>query len=1141
MTGGTGRSQAGVLRFAKVSDRVAGAWRVLVLGVFLIACPAFATEAEPGDAVVEAEAGLAAALAAKGDGTARAAARNTLALALRARDPADPRVPSLWRAALAELAASGAAAGPLYYDISAELARTEMAAGDRTAADRRLAAMVDRARDTSFHGPAVFAAADIYYQAGNFPRAVEAFLEGLTVQPERVRPVYGALFVAFAEAQETAEASGAVADASALIDARVAILQTFLDDGAPDAVQTLLFQKYFLLQREGDWGAAADALRRWAAAGPLDADERAFIEETARLQLTATELSGYSAARDVQLGQAELAVAFTELLQDPLDPLRARALRARAAAETGLGLLAEAGATLLEAAALLERSDDPRDLHLLYGEMATNAWQRGDLGLAQALDRRAGAAYLARLSAGDPPLAPIDLAIRNTNSALIATDAGRPREALDRLAQARADYEEAAAGGALKWNEKSLAARIEEAAAAASAALGAGEEAIAATRRAVTLAREALPAGHPDLALILSNAADLLFTQAQGQEALPLLREAVAINDEALPPTLPQAIEVERKLALYHLTRGDLDAAGTALARITRARKAPAYRDALGEAAIDFEMYAYAELGRGAADKAIEALQWTEVSRSAEAIAQMEARFSLADPAQALLVRRRQDLVEAHRRAASDLLASFGDEVPRRQREAKEAELAQLDGELTRVETALGAAGFDVASIGSVEPLATAEIEALLGEDEALVLFLLPGLDPARLEGVSESTNRVIAITREGVIVAVVPEESRRRLRRRIADFRCAMAASDPGCGGAAAGTRGAMLEDDGSPDIPFDTAAAHALWRDLFGGIEPALAQKSHLILVPPADLLDLPFAALVTSPEPPDSLGEVAWMIRRHAISVLPSVAGLKTLRRQAGGGALAPFLGVGDPAIGQGGAIACDALGSIAMRSAAPTASVVDASPTGLADVGAIAALPRLPDAACEVAAIAGAIGPPSRLLLGAAATETAIKAMDASGELAGYRTIVFATHGLIAGEAGAAAPGLVLTPPAEASLADDGLLTSAEIATLRLDAELVVLSACNTAAGERGDAEGLSGLARAFFHAGARSLLVTHWAVYSEAAVMISTGALARLREDPSLGHAEALRQATLAILDAPGQSRMRLDPAFWAAFTIVGAT
>src|SRR4029079_13630546 len=97
------------------------------------------------------------------------------------------------------------------------------------------------------------------------------------------------------------------------------------------------------------------------------------------------------------------------------------------------------------------------------------------------------------------------------------------------------------------------------------------------------------------------------------------------------------------------------------------------------------------------------------------------------------------------------------------------------------------------------------------------------------------------------------------------------------------------------------------------------------------------------------------------------------------------------------------------------------------------------------------------------------------------------IEFATHGLVAGDlSGLAEPALVLTPPAAGSDTHDGSHTASEIAVLKLNADWVVLSACNTAAGSTEGAEALSGLARAFFYAGARSLLVSHWSVFSTAA-------------------------------------------------------
>ena len=153
----------------------------------------------------------------------------------------------------------------------------------------------------------------------------------------------------------------------------------------------------------------------------------------------------------------------------------------------------------------------------------------------------------------------------------------------------------------------------------------------------------------------------------------------------------------------------------------------------------------------------------------------------------------------------------------------------------------------------------------------------------------------------------------------------------------------------------------------------------------------------------------------------------------------------------------------------------------------------------------------------------------------------RVVHFATHGLLAQEtkniAGAAEePALLLTPPKQATAEDDGLLTASEIAQLKLDADWVVLSACNTAAGKSAlETEPLSGLARAFFYAGTRAILVTHWYVNSQAAVALVTKTFAELETKPQIGRAEALRLSMLALATQPATAH----PAIWAPFVLVG--
>jgi CHAT domain-containing protein len=155
------------------------------------------------------------------------------------------------------------------------------------------------------------------------------------------------------------------------------------------------------------------------------------------------------------------------------------------------------------------------------------------------------------------------------------------------------------------------------------------------------------------------------------------------------------------------------------------------------------------------------------------------------------------------------------------------------------------------------------------------------------------------------------------------------------------------------------------------------------------------------------------------------------------------------------------------------------------------------------------------------------------------LADYSIVYFATHGLVAGDVkGLAEPSLALSIPKQPSEFDDGLLTASEVAQLKLNADWVVLSACNTIAGDKPGAEALSGLARAFFYAGARALLVSHWAVDSEAAARLATSTFDRLKADPKIGRAEALRQAMLGYLSDTSSPR-NAYPAFWGPFALIG--
>jgi CHAT domain-containing protein len=262
-----------------------------------------------------------------------------------------------------------------------------------------------------------------------------------------------------------------------------------------------------------------------------------------------------------------------------------------------------------------------------------------------------------------------------------------------------------------------------------------------------------------------------------------------------------------------------------------------------------------------------------------------------------------------------------------------------------------------------------------------------------------------------------------------------------------------------------------------------------------------------------------KLPWLIRRLAINVLPSLQSLDALApaQDARDNKQRPFLGIGNPDFGKGLRIA-----------ALPSRSGPEQ----------LILIPPLPETEAEVSRIAEVMraDPREDLFLGARASEKSIKEAD----LSRYRIVTFATHGILAGEwNGVDEPALVLSVPARPTAVDDGLLKASEIAALTLDADLVILSACNTAASDgRPGAEGLSGLANAFFYAGARKLVATHWEIPSAPAVEIATGMIeahARLgRSDWS----KSLQTAVVQMIDRKGPPQFA-HPGAWGAHMVIG--
>jgi len=206
-----------------------------------------------------------------------------------------------------------------------------------------------------------------------------------------------------------------------------------------------------------------------------------------------------------------------------------------------------------------------------------------------------------------------------------------------------------------------------------------------------------------------------------------------------------------------------------------------------------------------------------------------------------------------------------------------------------------------------------------------------------------------------------------------------------------------------------------------------------------------------------------------------------------------------------------------------------------------------LQPLPDTRAEVLAIGKTLkaGWQQDVFLGKAASETNVKQLDLSNR----RVLVFATHGLVPGDLdGLRQPALALSSPtATGEIKNDGLLTMGEIMGLRLNADWVVLSACNTASGQGAGSEAVSGLGQAFFYAGTRALLVSNWPVESASARMLTTELFKQQEADPKLSRAVALQKSMLKLLDTGVYRDTKTNqalyayahPMFWAPFSLVG--
>jgi len=465
----------------------------------------------------------------------------------------------------------------------------------------------------------------------------------------------------------------------------------------------------------------------------------------------------------------------------------------------------------------------------------------------------------------------------------------------------------------------------------------------------------------------------------------------------------------------------------------------------------------------------------------------------------------------------------------------------QVKQNLNSIEQSLKKDHPDYTNLTKSPPLSIKQVQALLHKDESLLVYLF-GEKKSYLWVITPSAAEIFQLD----MFEKQLERMVRRLRNRLVP--------------------GPNLDPDSLP--PFPVKQSHILFNKILQPAMPMLSSSKNLFVVADQALQSLPLSVLTT--ELPQKRirkaadhRQAAWLIYAKSLSTLPAVSALSSLRKKSSSTIAAKsFLGIGDPSLkeaakkhqlrtrqlqqrGASKPILTKQSGNqqkalisrgLAIRNNNALRSILGnrGSSVGIEQVSSMVELPDTADELRTVAKILSASNDDIYL------RDRAVETQLLQANTYDFKIIQFATHGLMAGEfQGLHEPALVLTPDIENDIFDNGLLTASDITQLKLNADFVVLSACNTAAADgTPGAEGLSGLGRAFLYAGGRALLVTHWAVISDAAVKMTTNIFNSISQDKKMNIALAHQKSTLKLMNNQ-EYPYYAHPLFWAPFMIVG--
>ena len=432
--------------------------------------------------------------------------------------------------------------------------------------------------------------------------------------------------------------------------------------------------------------------------------------------------------------------------------------------------------------------------------------------------------------------------------------------------------------------------------------------------------------------------------------------------------------------------------------------------------------------------------------------------------------------------------------VPARDRDTEEirrllAERARNDKDLLQLTRRMEREYPQYAAMKYPQPCTIDQARACLAADEVALVYV-PGAESSYLLVVSHGTGAATA----GLTVHELP--SVEQITRLVSGL-----------------TRSRVLADgDRARELGAEA------FRTLLGPAAKQIEGKA-LLIVPGGTLGHLPFELLVE----PGADGATHWLVQGHRIRYAPSLTALHFARLWEGTRARPerPLWALGDP-IFQGSDPRLTSKADLG-----PGSREVLARYRG---AGSGTSFERLGASGGEVRQLAELLAAePQDLLVGRDATEAAVKTASAAGQLARYRYLHFATHGLL-GLADGLPPSLVLSLVGD-QRGEDGFLTLGEVTGLRLNADLVVLSACQSGQGRLHNAEGVSSLARAFLYAGSRGVLCSLWQVADQETSNLMVDVYGGLKAGKSA--ADALRDAQIRMI-AAGQ-----PPLHWAPFILIG--